>query len=206
VDFTTIDERCCGGVYQDIGYDPNPDYVRHNLDAVRAAGARRVITICPRCMRFLKEAPGYEDLEIVHVTEFLAGLLAGKGLPVKTGARIAFHDPCHLGRSQGVYQAPRELIRMVASNTVEPLRSKEYGRCCGAGSVVRGVFPRLSIAMARTRVQELEDTGAEVVLTECFACLHNLRNALTSRNRVEVYNITEYIELLLAGKVQAAAE
>ncbi|NPV70735.1 MAG: LUD domain-containing protein [Firmicutes bacterium] len=206
VDFTTIDERCCGGVYEDIGYQANAEFARHNLDAVRAAGAKRVIAICPRCMRFLKESPGYEGVEIVHVTEFLAEFLAGKGLPVKTGAKIAYHDPCHLGRSQGVYQAPRDLVRMVADNTVEPLRSKEYGRCCGAGSVVRGVFPRLSISMARTRVQEFEDTGADVVLTECFACLHNLRNALTSRNKVEVYNITEYISLLLDGKAQAAAE
>ncbi|MGE5541510.1 MAG: LUD domain-containing protein, partial [Bacillota bacterium] len=196
VDFATIDEKCCGGVYQDIGYDPNPEFVAHNLERFRKTGAKRVITTCPRCMRFFKASPAFNEFEIVHMTEFLNGLLAAKELPAGPGAKIVYHDPCHLGRSQGIYQAPRDLIGRIAAETVEPFRSREYSRCCGAGSIVRGVFPRLSINMAKTRVQELDDTGADVVLTECFACLHNLRNAVGSRHRVEVYNISEYINSL----------
>ncbi|MGB9868150.1 MAG: LUD domain-containing protein [Bacillota bacterium] len=197
VDFSTIDERCCGGVYQDMGYEPNKEFVAHNLSACMDKQAKRIVTICPRCLKFFKSAPEFREFDVVHITDFLKDLLKDFQFPVKTSEKVTYHDPCHLGRSLGIYEAPRELISKISQHLVEPVRTREYGRCCGAGSAVRGVFPRLSLNVARTRIQELEDTGAKVVLTECYACLHNLRNAAGSKHKLRVYSLTEYISILL---------
>ncbi|HHV80045.1 MAG TPA: LUD domain-containing protein [Firmicutes bacterium] len=195
VDFSTIDEKCCGGVYEDIGYAANPEFVQSNLDQIRAKGAKRLIVFCPRCTRFFKANKAFVGLEVVNILEFLSTI----EIPVHIKDLVTWHDPCHLGRSLGIYDQPRGIIRKANGELVEPLRAYEYGRCCGAGSVVRGIYPRMSLNMARTRVDELAKLGARVILTECPACLHNLKNAKTSKHNVRVYNLTEYLNRLMAG-------
>ncbi|MCR4425522.1 MAG: LUD domain-containing protein [Firmicutes bacterium] len=196
VDFTTIDEHCCGGVYEDIGHDPNPAFVRANHDAIVAAGAHRIVFLCPRCERFFKDTPAFNAFELLNIAE----LLAKMDLPVTTSKKVTYHDPCHLGRSQGCFDAPREVLRRITPDFVEPLRAGKYSRCCGAGSVVRGVYPRLSLDMSRTRIAELASEEPDVILTECPACLHNLKNAKKSTDEFEIYNISEFIEKLFSEK------
>jgi Fe-S oxidoreductase len=69
--------------------------------------------------------------------------------------------------------------------------------CCGAGGGVRGAFPRNSIAMARRRLEEAEEIGAEIVLSECNSCVHNLANAKLRKQKFKVYNTTQYINELM---------
>lgn len=196
IDFTTIDERCCGGVYEAMGLKPNSGLLVHNAQACKEKGAKRIITVCPRCSTILRNAAEFWDFEVRHITEFLRAVVRTIEVPVAKGVKITYHDPCHMGREMGIYDAPRELILRIAGQLLEPLSNKEYSRCCGAGSLVRAAFPRLSLHIARSRLRELEETGADVVLTECPACLHNLRNALGSGHGVEVYGLAEYMESL----------
>jgi Fe-S oxidoreductase len=195
VDFTMVDEVCCSGVLEDVGYKVKEEMARHNVREIQKTGARTLITTCPYCYRVFAEHPSYKDLglEVAHITQFLKDFDFG----VKTERKVTYHDPCDLGRHSGIYEEPREIIRRVAPNFVEPERTRENAMCCGSGGGFRGTFPRDSLRIARNRLDRIiEETGAEILLTECPSCLHNFRNAKLRRQKIEIYNITEFIAQL----------
>jgi Fe-S oxidoreductase len=199
VDFTMIDEVCCSGVLEDVGYQARQKLAKHNIDEFHRTGAKTLITTCPYCYRTFKHHPFYQDLnlELKHITQFLAEY----DFAVKTDKEVTYHDPCDLGRHEGIYEEPREIIRKIAPNFVEPERTRENAMCCGAGGGLRGSIPKESITIARARLRKIiEETGAEILLTECPSCLHNFRNAKLRRWDLEIYNITEFISMLYQEK------
>ena len=201
VDYTLIDEVCCSGVLEDVGYTINEGLVRKNLDLIFATGAKAVITGCPYCYRTFHNRPQYGELkekglEVVHVSQFLKDFDFG----VKTDKKVTYHDPCDLGRHCGIYEEPRETVRKIAPNFVELPHNRVDALCCGAGGGVRGAFPKNSLAMARRRLEEVEEVGAEVVLTECNSCVHNLTNAKLRKQKFKIYNTTQFINELMEGK------
>ena len=201
VEYTLIDEVCCSGVLEDLGYDINRDLSRKNVDLILQTGAKTVITGCPYCFRTFTRNPAYSELDktgikIIHISQFIKDVDLG----VRTDRRVTYHDPCDLGRHCGVYEDPRITIRKIASDFVEMPHHHADALCCGAGGGMRGAFAKNSIAMARRRLKEAEEIGAEVVLTECNSCIHNLSNAKLRKQGFKIYNITQYLEVLLNGE------
>jgi Fe-S oxidoreductase len=205
VDFTLIDEVCCSGVLEDVGYKIKDDLAAQNVRSLEKTGAHTLLTTCPYCYRVFKEHPSYKGLgmEVKHITQFLKDLDFG----VKTEKKVTYHDPCDLGRHAGIYDEPRAVIRKIAPHFVEPRRTRENAMCCGSGGGLRGSFPEDSIEISRNRLSQIiEDTGAEILLTECPSCLHNFRNAKLRKQKIEIYNITEFIaQLMQEGKGKKAA-
>jgi Fe-S oxidoreductase len=202
VDYTLIDEVCCSGVLEDVGFQLNPALAEKNTDLILATGARTVVTGCPYCARTFNERKEYEGLKekglkIIHVSQLLKDFDFG----VKTDKKVTYHDPCDLGRHCGIYEEPRETIGKIAPDFVEMRHNRADALCCGAGGGVRGAFAKNSIAMARRRLEEVEEVGAEVVLTECNSCVHNLSNAKLRAQSFEIYTITGFIQKLLEEAV-----
>jgi Fe-S oxidoreductase len=194
VSFTTIAEVCCGGPTQVAGASMPDSLVQHNLDAILATGTNKVITSCPRCYGTLSNHPAYAGkLDVQHITHFLAAL---DWRPL-TDRVVTYHDPCELGRYGGEYDAVRSVLRQVAPRYVEMPNARESAICCGAGGGLRGVQTRLSIQIARSRLEEAMGVGAEVLVTECYSCLHNFYNAKRSRDNIELYNLSQFINILL---------
>jgi len=181
-----------------VGYPINEGLARKNIDLILATGAKTVITGCPYCSRTFKNKPQYAELKekginVVHITQFLKDYEFG----VETDKRVTYHDPCDLGRHCGIYEEPREIILKIAPNFVEMPHNRADALCCGAGGGVRGAYPKNSIAMARRRLEEVEEVGAEVMLTECNSCLHNFSNAKLRKQEFKIYNITQFINELM---------
>ncbi len=198
VDYTLIDEVCCSGVLEDVGYQINEKLVRTNLDLILATGAKTVITGCPYCFRTFNNKPQYAELvdkgiKVVHITQLLKDL----DFDVRTDKRVTYHDPCDLGRHCGIYEEPREIIRKVAPDFVELPHSHADSLCCGAGGGVRGAYPKNSLAMSRRRLQEVEEVGADVLLTECNSCVHNFTNAKLRKQNFKIYNISQFLNELM---------
>jgi len=198
VDYTLIDEVCCSGVLEDVGYSLNDDLASTNVKRIRDTGAKKVITGCPYCARTFNNKTQYEELnkhgiQVLHISQFLKKFDLG----VKTKKRVTYHDPCDLGRHCGIYEEPRETIRKIASNFVEMRHHHANSLCCGAGGGVRGAFAKNSITMARKRLEEAEEIGAEVVLTECNSCVHNLGNAKFRAQKFRIYTTTEFLNQLM---------
>ena len=205
VDYTLVDEVCCSGVLDDIGYQINEDLTRKNGEVILSTGAKMVITGCPYCFRTFNQKPQYallkdHGVKVIHISQFLKDFDLG----VTTNARVTYHDPCDLGRHCGIYEEPREIIRKIAPHFVEMRHNRVDALCCGAGGGLRGAFPSNSIAIARQRLEEVVECGADIVLTECNSCVHNLVNAKTRysalrKKNFQIYNITVFINKLLEG-------
>jgi len=198
VDYTLIDEVCCSGVLEDVGYQINDDLARLNIERILKTGAKTIITGCPYCSRTFNNKTQYAELkdkgvQVLHISQFLKDADFG----VQTDKRVTYHDPCDLGRHCGIYEEPRQIIRKIAPNFVEMDSHHANALCCGAGGGVRGAYAKNSIAMARRRLEQAEATGAEVVLTECNSCVHNLSNAKLRKQKFKIYNISQFIGDLL---------
>ncbi len=198
VDYTLIDEVCCSGVLEDVGYEINKNLVQKNIDLILDTGAKTVITGCPFCSRTFNNKTQYdrlkqEEIKVIHISQFLKDFDPG----VKTDKLVTYHDPCDLGRHCGIYEEPREIIRKIAPNFVEMRHNRANALCCGAGGGVRGAFAKNSIAMARRRLEEAAEIDAEVILTECNSCVHNLKNAKFRAQEFRIFTTTEFLNHLL---------
>jgi len=175
------DERCCGYPLYVAGSKRFEDAARANLAAIKASGAKTVITTCAGCNKTLSKIyPEYfdEELEVVHIAEYL-GRLVSKGeltFPGEQKLKAIYHDPCDLGRAMGVYEPPRDVLAAIPG--LQPLefgRNRQASRCCGAGGGAKGYDSKLSESNALRKMLEAAAAGADVVTSACPACLANLQ-------------------------------
>ena len=136
---------------------------------------RKVITDCPTCMKMMTEAyheVGVDlDVEFMHTTEFLENLLKGGRIKVKRANTTAtYHDPCILANDIGVTTAPREILGVLGFEIREPVYSREDTHCCGGLYGARIGDRRLTDRVSSMRINELNETAANVYLSACPTC------------------------------------
>lgn len=194
VDYTTLDEVCCGSVLQRVGVDQAEvtKLMQKNVEAIKAQGVETLILSCAGCYRMFKhEYPKYVDVpfEVLHMTEFLAKQDL-KLKPLK--GRITYHDPCHLGRHCDVYDAPREVIKKFPGvDFKEMAYNRSTSHCCGGGGGVRAAYPETAMAIAGSRLDEA--SFADIIVTTCPFCVTNLASAKGDR-KVEVVDLVELVD------------
>ncbi len=180
------DEWCCASALIRTGQQHLGDVPKqaalHNVEALKARGAKRVIFACAGCFRAARidwpRAYGKElPFEAIHMSQFLAEQLNdGKIKWEKTlNKTVAYHDPCHLGRHVGVFEEPRNVLKsMPGIKLVEMERNRNEQRCCGAGGGVKAGLPDLALAIAKDRMNDAKATGAKVLISTCPFCRRNL--------------------------------
>jgi len=199
VDYTILNEVCCGSVLQRTGFDDEAlkKLIDANIDAIEQSGAKKVLFSCAGCLRmFRKEYKKFRDFnfEPLHFTEWLVDQeFSLKPYPKK----VTYHDPCHLGRHIGVYSAPRKLITRIPEIQFQEMEYKEdQAKCCGGGGGVRSAYPELSQAIAENRVKQAE--FAEVLLNTCPFCLNTLKFGNEKLNQnIEIIDLLQLIDQLI---------
>jgi Fe-S oxidoreductase len=173
-------ERCTGDPARRLGNDlAFGELARTNLDTLKQSGVRKIVSICPHCVRTISndwreygEAPPIE-----HHTEFMAR--HADKLPRGGSESVVYHDPCYLGRYRGVYDQPRQVLSAVA-RPVDPPRARERSFCCGAGGGLAFLGEEKGRRVSVERAQELAQTGAAVVGAACPFCNTMFRDALAT--------------------------
>ncbi len=194
------DEICCGSTAKRIGQTKLFEKLRdRNEKALRSIGPRRIVTACAGCYKTLtQDYPGLgAEIKIMHSTEYLGDLLKRARLPIRQASKkVTYHDPCHLGRHAGVYDAPREVLRRIPGlDLVEMKSSRELSRCCGGGAGVKTAYPAISQRAAQKRVEEAEKTGAEAIVTTCPFCVQTLAAAAqASGSQIEVVELAVLLD------------
>ncbi|WP_088225478.1 FAD-binding and (Fe-S)-binding domain-containing protein [Desulfosporosinus sp. FKB] len=195
IDFTYLgtDEACCGIPMKVAGkWDVFEEIFEHNVNEAKKRGAKTIVTSCPACGLVWKEL--YADLarrkgidypfKVKHYTEIAAEALAKGDLKFdhEINAKIAFHDSCHAGRAQGIYEPPRELIAAIPGvELVEMEHNRETGLCCGSVLTLIGETP-VAPKLGGMRIQEAIDVKADALLALCPCCQVQLRTAAKANN------------------------
>lgn len=202
-DFAVLgsEEWCCGFPLLIAGMGRDAEALaRHNVEAVERAGARRLVTTCPSCYhtwrhtypRLLGRPLGFA---VLHATELLADLVRA-GLPLQPlEMRVTYHDPCDLGRTSGLYDPPREVLRAIPGlELVEMSETRERALCCGGGGDVEMGSPALTEQVAARRLAQALETEAQVLATACQQCKRTLATqARRERVRLRVMDVVELL-------------
>jgi Fe-S oxidoreductase len=199
-DFTTLggEEWCCGFPLQIAGMGKAAhDLARHNVEAVQALGARRLVTTCPSCYhtwkieypRILGLAAGEEPLgfRVLHATELLASMVDEGKLKFRRFPQpITYHDPCDLGRTSGIYNAPRQVLQAIPDiQFTEMADNREMSLCCGGGGDAEMADAELTAAVGKRRIEQAQEAGAKVVVSACQQCNRTLAEA-ARKNRIRI--------------------
>lgn len=198
VDFTLLGgaEWCCGFPLIGAGMRAEAEeMIAHNLEMVRKKGAHTAIFTCPSCFHTWKEEY-HSEINLFHFTQFLLNLIQeGKIRFKEERIKVTYHDPCDLGRASGIYDSPREILRAMPG--VELVEMKDHGpncKCCGGGGNLEMIDPELSAALAREKIKQIQETGADVVVTSCQQCI---RTIMTTARRMKIpikaLNLTELV-------------
>jgi Fe-S oxidoreductase len=173
-------EKCCGDAARRLGNDlAFGELAEQNQEGLRLAGVKRLLSICPHCVRTISEdwREYGEGPPIEHHSEFLAR--HASRLPQDGSQRVVFHDPCYLGRYRGIYDEPRAVVRR-AGVLMEAPRSRERSFCCGAGGGLAFLGEEKGTRVSQERAAELSATGAEVIGAACPFCNTMFRDALSA--------------------------
>jgi heterodisulfide reductase subunit D len=178
-----------------------------NIEVMNAYEVKKVVTACPHCFNTLKnEYPGLGgNYEVIHHTQFLKQLLEDGRISMEggqfKGKRITFHDPCYLGRANGVYEAPRELIRKLDAELVEMKNCKKKGLCCGAGGAQMFKEPEKGdkdINIERTE-QALE-TKPEIIAAGCPFCNTMMTDGVKNKEKEASVTVMDIAELIATAE------
>jgi Fe-S oxidoreductase len=142
-------------------------------------------------------------LELLHATELLGDLLDRQKLTLGPVEEVVtYHDPCDLGRKNGIYEAPREVMDAIPGLELREMSmNRQDALCCGGGGDVETVDPDIPVQVAERRLAQVEATGARYVASACQQCQRTLQEG-ARRNRIRVRAI-DVVELLWRS-VQAA--
>ena len=206
------EQGCCGTpVFNSGDFVTAREMARRNIEVLRASGADAVVTACASCGLTLKRE--YEELlgiegglgmPVYDLTEFLAGRLdSGEPhVPDKVAhkpddspvrrVRVAYHDPCHLVRGQGISEEPRALLRSLP--WVEYVEMRDADRCCGCGGSFSLTHYDIAKAIGQHKVEAIRDADVDVVATECQACVMQLTDMLAQAGiDVSVFSVAELL-------------
>jgi heterodisulfide reductase subunit D len=207
VDLGTLgkDEICCGSPVARVGdRETFAALARRTVDILNKTGAREIVTACPGCYRALlhdyPEVPGVPPIEadILHAVHYIDRLIAQGKLVFKKSMpmKVTWHDPCHLGRHCGIYDAPRNILRAIPGiELVEKERNRDQSWCCGGGGGARAAFPDFAAKTAEKLINEAKKTtGADAIVTCCPFCEVNIGDVLhRTGNSMKLFNLIDLV-------------
>jgi len=175
-----------------------------NTAMLKEQGVKKMITPCPHCLHTIrhefKDVDGSFDVEMTHHSEFISDLIAKKQITLdakRNGVKTTYHDPCYLGRYEGVYEAPRNLIAQAGFELTELPRHGARSYCCGGGNAGFAREQKVAKRVDQVRKEEIKNSGAKLLITSCPECKMMLNAAVE-----QTMDIAE----LVAERMQGASE
>jgi Fe-S oxidoreductase len=196
------EEKCTGDLARRTGNEYLfAQMAIENVAALDAATPKVIVTTCPHCFHTIaNEYPQFGgNYAVKHHTEFIDELIRGGRLKISADAdgSVTYHDPCYLGRHNGIFDQPRALIQSTGARLTETARTRRNSFCCGAGG---GQFwkeeEKGSERVSTNRYRELKQTGAKTVATGCPFCMRMLTEETAKEEpetAMEVLDVAEIV-------------
>jgi Fe-S oxidoreductase len=204
VDFAILgpEEGCNGDVARRAGNEYLAQMlIQANVELLNGYKPKKILAGCPHCFNMLKnEYPGFgAAFPVVHHSEYLLDLLRQGRLTAGTNGlgKLTFHDSCYLGRWNGIFDVPGELLAALNNGAapVMPQRRGDKGFCCGAGGARMFMEETIGERININRVRELMATGADTVAAACPFCITMLNDGITDcHGNMAVQDIAEIVD------------
>ncbi len=174
-----------------------------NINVLNGYNIKKLVTACPHCFNTLKNE--YSALggnyEVIHHTQLLQDLLDSGRIKIEGGSfagkKITFHDPCYLGRGNGVYEAPREVLLNLDAELAEMKRSKANGFCCGAGG--GQMFKEAEKGYKEVNIERTEEALAlkpDIIAVGCPFCNTMMTDGVKHFNKEQSVKVMDVAELI----------
>ena len=197
-------EKCTGDMARRTGNEYLfTQMAEENINALKEIKPKTIVTTCPHCFHTIaNEYPQFGgDFTVKHHSEFIDELIrSGKlRLGSATNGAVTYHDPCYLGRHNGIFDQPRALIRSTGARLTEASRNRSNSFCCGAGG---GQFwkeeEKGKERVSTNRYRELKQTGAKTVATGCPFCMRMLTEESAKEEPESAMQVMDIAELVAA--------
>ena len=196
-------ENCCGESIRKTGDEEVfKRLAKENIKTFIDHGVKKILVSSPHCYHtFKNEYPEFMvDFEVVHITQFLFELIDKGRLELKKeyGKKITYHDPCYLGRHNGIYDEPREVLKKVPGLELNEMPDcREDSLCCGGGGGRVWMETQKGERFSDLRIDQAIDVGAEVLVTACPYCItmfEDSRVTMGADEKIEIKDVTEIIQ------------
>jgi Fe-S oxidoreductase len=198
-----VEEQCCGESLRKIGAEEDfINLAQANVALFQKKGVRKIVTTSPHTLYTLKKE--YPELggqfEVIHYTELLArligeGKLSFHAVPETT---VIYHDPCYLGRHNGIYEQPRQLLAAVPGvNLIDFESTAQDSLCCGGGGARIWMETKPGMRFADQKVQQAAEKGAGILATACPYCIVMLEDSARNLGYAETMPVKDISEILV---------
>ena len=208
VDYGILGEKevCCGESIRKTG---NEELFRHlakeNIKTFIDQGVKKILVSSPHCYHtFKNEYPEFNvHFEVVHISEYLLELINDGRLKVarEFEQKITYHDPCYLGRHNGIFEQPRDVLKKIpGAQLTEMAENRQNSFCCGGGGGRIWMETPKGERFSDLRLQQAVATGATTMVTGCPYCLTNFTDSslgLAEGQKIEIKDITEVIAAVI---------
>ena len=181
---------------------------QQNVETLNGHGVKKIVTQCPHCFNtLLNEYPQLGGrYEVVHHSALIARLIAEGRIALGAGAAsdVTFHDSCYLGRHNGVYDAPREILSSAGLRILEMPRNRENGFCCGAGGGRMWMEEHLGTKVNKSRVDEAAAAGAPLVASACPFCATMLSDGINETGRADSMKVEDVAQIVASRLIPRA--
>ena len=197
-------EKCTGDTARRTGNEYLfAQMAEENIVALNEIKAKTIVTTCPHCFHTIaNEYPQFGGNFVVkHHTEFIDELIRAGRLKLESvgDGSVTYHDPCYLGRHNGIFDQPRTLIQRTGAQLTEPRRNRSNSFCCGAGG---GQFwkeeEKGNERVSTNRYRELKQTGAKTVATGCPFCMRMITEETAKEEPETAMQVMDVAELVAA--------
>ncbi|TSA45181.1 MAG: (Fe-S)-binding protein [Deltaproteobacteria bacterium] len=195
-------ESCCGESIRKAGdEDVFKRLARENIKNFIDNGVKKILVSSPHCYHtFKNEYPEFMvNFEVVHITQYLLKLINDGRLKVTKEyvKKVTWHDPCYLGRHNGIYDEPREVLKKIPGLELNEMpESRVDSFCCGGGGGRIWMETPKGERFSDLRLEQAIEVGAEVLVTSCPYCITNFEDSRLNRENSEAIEIKDITEIL----------
>lgn len=195
-------ESCCGESVRKAGnFEVFEKLATSNIKAFQESGVKKIIVTSPHCYgTFKSEYPALGgDFNVVHLVQYLSRLVDEGQLSFKKpfAKKVVYHDPCYLGRHNGIYDEPRRVLGSIPGLTLlDEMNARENSLCCGGGGARIWMETKKGERFSDTLVEQAVELGAEVLATACPYCILNFKDSILTLGKEDVLDVRDISEIV----------